>query len=80
MAASTTSGYYEFVVVHFRTSFCSSNISVPNIAQKWFCIQNFHVDLSFQKKKRFRNLFLGSRDIKQILFLRGFFLETPVLE
>ena len=23
----------------------------PNIAQKWFCIQNLHMDLSFQKKK-----------------------------
>ena len=23
----------------------------PNITQKWFCIQNLHMDLSFQKKK-----------------------------
>ena len=23
----------------------------PNIAQKWFCIQSLHMDLSFQKKK-----------------------------
>ena len=48
----------------------------PYIAQKWFCIKNFHMDLSFQKKKkRFKNLFLGSREIKQILFMH-FFLNT----
>ena len=23
----------------------------PKIAQNWFCIQNLHMDLSFQKKK-----------------------------
>ena len=24
---------------------------LPNIAQKWFCMQNLHMDLSFQEKK-----------------------------
>ena len=24
---------------------------LPNIAQKWFCTQNLHMGLSFQKKK-----------------------------
>ena len=23
----------------------------PNITQKWFCIQNLHMDISFQKKQ-----------------------------
>ena len=23
----------------------------PNIAQKWFCIQNLHIDISFQRKQ-----------------------------
>ena len=48
----------------------------PNITQKWFCIQNLHMDLSFQKKKRFRNLFLGSQDIKQIQKIH--FFRHPV--
>ena len=53
-------------------------ISQPlNIAQSWFCIQNLHMDLSFQKKKRFRNLFIGFGDIKETNILT-FFLKHPV--
>ena len=35
----------------------------PNIAHKWFCIQNLSIDLSFQEKKRFKNPILGCQDI-----------------
>ena len=45
--------------------FVSQLSQPPNITQKWFSIQNLHMNLCFQKK-RFRNLSLGSRDIKQI--------------
>ena len=37
----------------------------PNIAQKWFCIQNLRMDLSFQGKKRFENPIHGCWDMKQ---------------
>ena len=47
----------------------------PNITQKWFCIQNLHMDL--RSKKQFRNLFLGFRVIKQIQKV-NFFLRRPV--
>ena len=51
-------------------------ISQPaNIEHKWFCIQNLHMDLSFQRKKRFRNLFIGFGDIQQTNILT-FFLNT----
>ena len=53
-------------------------ISQPtNIAQKWFCIRNLQMDLSFQeKKKQFANL-LHSLQVTSILVIQenlgGFF-------
>ena len=39
---------------------------MPGRSWKWNCIQNLRMDLSFQeKKRRFKNLILGCRDIKQ---------------
>ena len=50
-AVRTPLGQYN-VLVYFRTQFCFANISPPpKIAQNWFCIQNLHTDLSFQKNK-----------------------------
>ena len=42
---------HEYELICFRTAFCFVNILPPKIAQKWFCIQNLHMDLSFQEKK-----------------------------
>ena len=47
-----------------------------DIAQKWFCIQNFHMDLSSQEKKLSENPILGCQDIKQKPSL--IFLGHPV--
>ena len=50
----------------------------PKIAQKWFCIQNLHMNLSFQeKKKQFENPILGCRDIRKIN-TAPFFFKHPV--
>ena len=46
---------YGYELICFRTAFCFVNISAPNIAQKWFCIQNLRMDLSFQEKKAILN-------------------------
>ena len=42
--------WYEYQLICSRTPFCFANISGPLIAQKWFCVQNVHMDLSFQEK------------------------------
>ena len=43
-----------------------SQISRPlENEQKWFCILNLRMDLSFQEKKLFENPTLYCRDIKQ---------------
>ena len=48
----------------------------PLISHKNGSVFKIYIWISvFRRKKRFRNLFLGSRDIKQILFLH-FFLNT----
>ena len=44
------------------------------ITQNWFCNQNLQF---LEGKKRFRNLFIGSRDIKKTNILK-FFLKRPV--
>ena len=48
---------------------------LPNMAQKWFCTQNLHMGLSFQKKKTVWKSVFGSWDIKQIPKVN--FFETP---
>ena len=54
-------------------------ISQPTkIAQNWLWIQNLHMDRSFQKKERFRNLFIGFGDIKQTNIVT-FFTKHPVV-
>jgi len=45
----------------------------PKIEQKWFCIQNLRMDLSFQEKKA--NPMLGCQDICKIN-TAPFFLNT----
>ena len=40
---------------HNQESYFVLQISQPpKIAEKWFCIQNLHMDLSFQEKKTIR--------------------------
>ena len=46
-AASTTAGQYEHEFVYFRTTFCFQISSPSNIGQKWFCILDLQMDLSF---------------------------------
>ena len=41
----------------------------PNIGQKWFCIQNLQMDLSFQEKKRLMNP-LHSLQVTAILVIQ----------
>ena len=43
---------YEYEFMCLRTPFDFTNILAPVIAQNWFCIQNLHMDLSFQEEKK----------------------------
>ena len=55
-----------------------SQISRPlENEQKWFCILNLRMDLSFQEKKLFENPTLYCRDIKQKPSL--IFFGTPCM-
>ena len=47
-----------------------------NIAEKWFCIQNFHMDLSFQKKNGLVIRLLVPEIFKK--FKRSIFFRRPV--
>ena len=52
----------------------------PNIGQKWFCIQNLQMDLSFQEEKRLMNP-LHSLQVTAILVIQensGVFLKHTV--
>ena len=52
---------------HNQESYFVLQISQPpKVAQKWFCIQNLHMGLSFQEKERFENPMLGCREICKI--------------
>ena len=49
---------------HNQESYFVLQISQPpKIAQKWFRIQNLHMNLIFQEKKQFENPVLGCREI-----------------
>ena len=52
---------------------------LPLIAQNWFCIQNLHMDLSFQKEKRIRNPYIDFGVIKQTNIVT-FFFKHPVVD
>ena len=48
-AVRTTSDQYEYVPVFSGTPLFVLKISqLPKVAQNWFCIQNLHMDFSFQ--------------------------------
>ena len=49
-AVRTTSGNDEYELIFCGAPFCFANIFVP-FTEKWFCTQNLHMDISFQKKK-----------------------------
>ena len=49
---------------------------LPNMAQKWFCTQNLHMGLSFQKKKNGLEIrFLGPEILSK--YKRSIFFGTP---
>ena len=51
---------------------------LPNIAQKWFCTQNLHMCLSFQKKKTVKKSVHWFRRYQTNKHLNVFF-ETPCI-
>ena len=57
------------------TTFCFVNFSAPENSTKLVLYSKFTYGSQFSEKKRFRNLFIGFRDIKQTNILT-FFLNT----
>ena len=51
----------------------------PRIAQNWFYIQNFHMDLSFQKKKNDLEIFSLVPEILNKQTFERFFFKRPVV-
>ena len=47
--------HFEYELIVPETHFVLQISRSPLLAQKWFCIQNLRMDLSFQVKKLFEN-------------------------
>ena len=74
----TTSGQYEYVLVSFRNPVLFCKYLSPLKSHKIGSVFKIYIWISvFREKKRFRNLFIGSGDIKQTN-IWTFFLKRPV--
>ena len=62
----TTSGQYEYVLVSFRNPVLFCKYLSPLKSHKIGSVFKIYIWISvFREKKQYRNLFIGSRDIKQ---------------
>ena len=75
----TTSGQYEYELVSFQNPVLFCKYLSPLKSHKIGSVFKIYIWISvFREKKRFRNLFIGSGDIKQTNILT-FFLKRPVV-
>ena len=75
----TTSGQYEYVLVSFQNPGLFCKYLSPLKSHKIGSVFKIYIWISvFREKKRFRNLFIDSGDIKQTNILT-LFLKRPVV-